>query len=228
MKRLMMISLTCIMVFSTANILCAMSKTPPPPESSEAPPTVTELADPPDLPPDPWLRKCFFGDLHVHTELSSDAFGEGTRTTLDEAYEFARGGEIDLPPYCDGSDPDCVQRTLKLDRPLDFVAITDHAEFLGEQDICRDENAKGYNSIRCKNYRKNTQLSFLLWNSRLSKKPIGNATTIDRFLIFRSGNVPARPISYFDAPKTEWLWSMLEEECAPLIVSLSLFLTIPI
>ena len=44
------------------------------------------------------LRNVWFGDLHVHTGLSADAFATDTRITLDEAYAFARGEEIRLAP----------------------------------------------------------------------------------------------------------------------------------
>src|SRR5262249_36168504 len=37
------------------------------------------------------LRRPFFGDTHVHTALSFDAAGQGTRTTPREAYRFAQG-----------------------------------------------------------------------------------------------------------------------------------------
>lgn len=66
-------------------------------------------------------RRVFFGDLHLHTSYSMDAvILGGTLTTLDDAYRFAQGETV-------------VHRgqTLQLDRPLDFLAITDHAEQMG-------------------------------------------------------------------------------------------------
>jgi len=66
-------------------------------------------------------RRAFFGDLHLHTSYSMDAvILGGTLTTLDDAYRFAQGEAV-------------VHRgqTLQLDRPLDFLAITDHAEQMG-------------------------------------------------------------------------------------------------
>ena len=72
----------------------------------------------PDPDPD---RVALFGDLHVHTTYSFDAFAMGTLATPDDAYRFARGEAI---PHPAGFD-------LELAKPLDFYAVTDHAMFLG-------------------------------------------------------------------------------------------------
>ena len=66
-------------------------------------------------------RYAYFGDLHVHTNYSYDAFLFGTRATPDDAYRFAQGESL---PHPAGFD-------IQLDRPLDFYAVTDHASFLG-------------------------------------------------------------------------------------------------
>lgn len=64
----------------------------------------------------------YFGDLHVHTAWSFDAFDRGVRTEPDAAYRFARGEKI---PHAAGG------RIALAGPPLDFLAITDHAEYLG-------------------------------------------------------------------------------------------------
>ena len=66
-------------------------------------------------------RLAFFGDLHVHTTYSFDAYAFGTLATPADAYRFARGEEILHP----GGFP------VALREPLDFYAVTDHAMFLG-------------------------------------------------------------------------------------------------
>ncbi|MBN84226.1 MAG: hypothetical protein CMD56_00615 [Gammaproteobacteria bacterium] len=66
-------------------------------------------------------RNAYFGDLHIHTRYSFDAFLFGTKTTPDDAYAFARGEPILHPAGFE----------IQLDRPLDFYAVTDHAFFLG-------------------------------------------------------------------------------------------------
>jgi hypothetical protein len=66
-------------------------------------------------------RRAFFGDLHLHTSFSTDAvILGGTTTSLDDAYRFARGESVVL-----------LGRRLQRREPLDFLAITDHAEQMG-------------------------------------------------------------------------------------------------
>ena len=80
-------------------------------------------------------RNAYFGDLHIHTAWSYDAQPFGLDTTPADAYRFARGEAIPIPPYDkDGQ----AQATLQLKRPLDFAAVTDHAEFFGEIQLCTD------------------------------------------------------------------------------------------
>lgn len=95
------------------------------------------------------LKDAFFGDLHVHTALSADAYPDGTRVYPEDAYIFAKGGLIDLP-VPDGFAPVRVM----LERPLDFVAITDHSESIGEGYICRTPGAfPGYDTRECRTFR---------------------------------------------------------------------------
>ena len=93
------------------------------------------------------LRKAFFGELHVHTQLSMDAFGWDVRGTPDDAYRFARGEVISLAPLdAQGRG----MRSAQLERPLDFAAITDHAAFLGEVSLCTRSDSPVYDSPRCR------------------------------------------------------------------------------
>ncbi|MEZ4282441.1 MAG: DUF3604 domain-containing protein [Myxococcota bacterium] len=66
-------------------------------------------------------RSVFYGDLHLHTSYSSDAvFLSGIRIGLDDAYRFARGEVVDYSG-----------QKLRRAEPLDFIAVTDHAEQMG-------------------------------------------------------------------------------------------------
>lgn len=110
------------------------------------------------------LRNPYFGDTHVHTTQSYDAWGQGTRNTPRDAYRFARGEAIGIQPYAVDGKP---LRTVQLRRPLDFAVVTDHAELLGETHICRTPDVPGYNSIVCVISRRWPLLGYTLVNSQI-------------------------------------------------------------
>ncbi|MAC33551.1 MAG: hypothetical protein CME38_08090 [Haliea sp.] len=111
------------------------------------------------------LRQAFFGDLHVHTRYSLDASTQGTRTTPDQAYRFARGEPLGIQPWDEAGRP---QRSLQLRRPLDFAMVSDHAELLGEVEICTTPDIDGYNSWQCLIYRYWPRGAFYLFNATAS------------------------------------------------------------
>lgn len=90
-------------------------------------PSETETPTPPVAKPAAEIirtptKVALFGDLHIHTENSFDAYIFGTRASPDDAYAFARGATIDngagTPITLSGP-------------PLDFYAVTDHGEYMG-------------------------------------------------------------------------------------------------
>ncbi len=96
------------------------------------------------------LRNAYFGDLHVHTGLSSDAFMYDVQLRPNDAYRYAFGESLWLPPLdADGRGT----RQVRIDRPLDFAAVTDHAEFLAELELCNDPESAGYDSSFCETQR---------------------------------------------------------------------------
>jgi hypothetical protein len=66
------------------------------------------------------LKNAYFGDLHLHTSYSMDAFAFGTRTTPEDSYKYAMGETVEY-----------MGKPQKRLAPLDFLAVTDHAEYLG-------------------------------------------------------------------------------------------------
>ncbi len=109
-------------------------------------------------------RRPFFGDTHVHTDLSLDANLQGTRTNSVDAYRFARGETIGVQPYDGAGMP---LRTLTLDRPLDFVALSDHASFLGTVSVCQDPSSPAFESRQCVDYRESPASAFIELNGLL-------------------------------------------------------------
>ncbi|MGL1885825.1 MAG: DUF3604 domain-containing protein [Reichenbachiella sp.] len=63
----------------------------------------------------------YFGDTHLHTDLSMDAGAFGNRIGLDEAYRFAKGEEVTSSGGLNA----------KLSRPLDFLVVADHSDGMG-------------------------------------------------------------------------------------------------
>jgi len=93
-------------------------------------------------------RNAYFGDFHVHTNVSMDAYIFDVRTDARGAYRFAKGEAIQTP--IDGPDDTFA---IQLERPLDFAAVTDHASFLGEVKLCTTPDSPSYDSVQCKMYR---------------------------------------------------------------------------
>ena len=78
------------------------------------------------------LKNVYFGEQHMHTQNSFDAFTIGVTQTWEQAYRFGRGEEVTL-------NTNGVK--MKRRTPYDFVAITDHAEYYGVlKDLVNEKN----------------------------------------------------------------------------------------
>ncbi|MGZ9125567.1 MAG: DUF3604 domain-containing protein, partial [Candidatus Binatia bacterium] len=62
-----------------------------------------------------------FGDTHLHTSMSFDAGMFGCRLGPVEAYRFAKGEEV----------TSSTGQRVRLSRPLDFLVVADHSDFMG-------------------------------------------------------------------------------------------------
>ncbi|WP_417591989.1 DUF3604 domain-containing protein [Parasphingorhabdus sp.] len=66
-------------------------------------------------------EQVYWGDTHLHTDNSIDAFGFGNRLDAENALRFARGEEVTASKGA----------KAKLSRPLDFLVIADHSDAMG-------------------------------------------------------------------------------------------------
>lgn len=88
------------------------------------------------------LKNAYFGETHLHTSYSLDAYIGGNRMSPSDAYHFAKGETVMI-----NGKPHTMAR------PLDFCAVTDHAEYIGEMFTAMNPQAKGYDQEELKELR---------------------------------------------------------------------------
>jgi hypothetical protein len=207
-------------------------------------------------------RMPLFGDVHVHTSFSFDAAANSIGTTPADAHRFARGEAIPFWPLDAEGKP---AGSSRIDRPLDFLAVTDHGEFLGERALCRTPGSPGYDTPFCTQYRSDQRVGMRMLGTVITTETparipelcgddgalcrewaeepwqriveaaeaaydrtaactftsfVGyeytgtpGTSNLHRNVIFRNASVPARPVSYIDAPADSLLWRGLDQAC---------------
>jgi hypothetical protein len=125
-------------VAALAATSCSKAPDAPPAHSTE---TATKDAAKPSASTNP-ERNAYFGDLHLHTGYSADA-ALMTDSTPDDAYRYAKGEAIAR----------FGNQTIQLKRPLDFLAVTDHAEYAGAVQELRREGGPLYDTELGKAFR---------------------------------------------------------------------------
>jgi hypothetical protein len=184
-------------------------------------------------------KSAYFGDLHLHTSWSFDAYLFKTNTTPEDSYRFAQGAEVDY-----------MGRKIKRHAALDFLAVTDHSEFLGVLPQIGDPNGAYANTEwhrQVVQTDRKTALSVLFkllhekppefltdevkknnWQREIEAaqkyyKP-GRFTTfpayewssmpgganLHRNVIFRGPRFPEKPFSSIDSDHPEDLWAYLD------------------
>ena len=74
--------------------------------------------------------RVYWGDQHLHTSFSADAGMLGDRLGPDEAFRFARGEQL----------RSSTGQLAQLDRPYDWLVVSDHAEYLGLSQALQDRS----------------------------------------------------------------------------------------
>jgi hypothetical protein len=166
----------------------AMTLAAAPYAAAQEKPTPPGAAYKPNVPPE--RRKPFFGEMHLHTTMSFDAWTFGTKITPDQAYRFGRGQTVMVPAEQIGlqQQPRLSGQMVPAKRawPLDFMAVTDHSEAMGAFNAIDDPN------------------------SELAKSPIGQKVKKDPHSAFfvianaRAGGGLPPGLNIFKAARSAW------------------------
>jgi len=139
------VALRFAVLIAVLSAVVGCSKPPPQEPKQEAAAKPASTASTTSRPPANPDRNAYFGNVHVHTGWSFDAFTNGSRTTPADAYAWAQGKEITNSG---------MGGRIQLQTPLDFYMVSDHAEYMGvfnqmadpANPLSKTEIAKGVNS----------------------------------------------------------------------------------
>ena len=94
--------------------------------------SATQAAQPKAAP----VRGAYFGNLHIHTSWSNDAYNMDVRSTPDDSYLYGKGEPVRIQSGA----------MVQLERPLDFMGVTEHAEYQGIMARLQNPNNPLYNN----------------------------------------------------------------------------------
>lgn len=107
-------------------------------------------------------KNVYSGDLHVHTNISSDAYLFGNRMDMDTAYRIAKGERANSR----------TGERIELTRPLDFAALTDHAEGFGRRIACESADLSDAGREQCEETATPSLIGFLKMRGRAEQRPM--------------------------------------------------------
>ena len=146
-------------------------------------------------------RNVYFGDLHVHTKHSFDAYIFGTTATPDDAYEYAKGNAIEHP----------LGYEMQLREPLDFYAVTDHGFLLGSVEgwADPDNGREGTEPFHNLNAPENLTQESIAHRSQLFQNYVRNIATFSniwtRTIAYLTGDTARGSTIYdVDVHRTAW------------------------
>ena len=109
-------------------------------------------------------NNAYFGDLHSHSALSFDSYIFGNRLSIDESYRIAKGNAVE------SASGERIQLTV----PLDFAAMTDHAEGFGLFETCAQDDASDEFRTLCRRFDSPNANFFLELREAGEKRPPTN------------------------------------------------------
>ena len=111
-------------------------------------------------------KQLLWGDTHLHSSYSADAYLNNNFTAdPDTAYRYARGLPVIHPFH---------RARVQIETPLDFLVVSDHAEFLG---IIRQPAPGGIDRRRCRQRPEFSALRFA--TQPVPGRPVGLAQCIE-------------------------------------------------
>src|ERR1700751_4164602 len=165
------VALALLLLSTGAMISCNKSEGP---KSAQSTAQLSNAEQKPQPNPD---RNTYFGEEHIHTRWSVDAWVIGNRLTgPDDALKYAQGQTIKHPMGYD----------IKIDTPMDFMGVTEHSEYVG---VTKEANTPG------------SYVSKLPEAQPLIMKDPGNQAELNQVFTYMIKLAASPPVKAFMDPK---------------------------